>query len=53
MSKLIILFYELFNEKFNMIFKANLQSYKNSSSPADILEILQLMIQVGLTFIIL
>jgi hypothetical protein len=35
MSKLIILFYELLIEKFNMIFTATLQNYKNSNSPAD------------------
>ena len=35
MPKLIILFYELFIEKFSMIFTANLQNHKNSKSPAD------------------
>jgi len=35
MSKLIILLYELFIEKFSIIFTATLQNYKNSNSPAD------------------
>jgi hypothetical protein len=35
MSKLILLLCKLFIEKISMIFKANLQNYKNSSSPAD------------------
>jgi len=34
-SKLIILFYEPFIEKFSMVFKATLQKYMDSNSPAD------------------
>jgi hypothetical protein len=35
MSKLMNLFYELFIDKFNIIFMANLQKYKNSNLPAS------------------